>query len=215
MKLYYSPGACSLADRISLHEGGFTADFERVDLRSKITEHGANFTAINPKGYVPVLILDDGETVTENIAILSWIASQAPALAPTGALAQTRLIEVLAFISTELHKSFKPFITPSATEADRTNAADTVYRQLQLIADRFVGPYLFGARFTVADAYLFVNLRWCKQLGVFVPPVLVEYFHRIGERPAVRAALIEEGLDQEPPIPSHIKSARPELAQSP
>ena len=215
MKLFYAPGACSLADRIALHEGGFTADFERVDLTSKLTEHGSDFMAVNPKGYVPVLVLDNGETVTENIAVLSWIASQAPALAPTGALAQTRLIEALAFISTEVHKSFKPLFTHGASSADRASAADAIHNRLQLIADTLIGPYLFGTRFTVADAYLFVNLRWAKKFGVLVPPVLVEYFHRVGARDAVRNALIEEGLDQDPPIPNRIVPSRPEIDPSP
>jgi glutathione S-transferase len=114
MKLYYATGACSLADRIALYEAGLVATFERVNLKMRTTETGADFLTINPKGYVPALALDDGEIVTENIAVLFWIAGQAPHLVPDGPLGQVRLLEALAFISTEVHKGFKPFFTPGA-----------------------------------------------------------------------------------------------------
>jgi len=109
MKLYYAPGACSLSARISLHEAKLLADFERVDIETKTTEFGNDFTAINPNGYVPALVLDDGNVVTENTAILDLISTIDPALAPGGPLGRTRLIEMLSWLSTELHVAFKPF----------------------------------------------------------------------------------------------------------
>jgi glutathione S-transferase len=194
MKLYYAKGACSLADRIALHEAGLAAAFERVDLKSKRTETGADFLAINPKGYVPALVLDDGEIVTENIAVLSWIAGQAPELVPAGHLGQTRLLEALAFISTELHHGFKPFFH-GARDAERAEAADGVVRRLNLIVRTLGDPYLFGARFTAADAYLFVMLKWATRFDVAIPEPLTRYFQRVMARESVREALAEEGLD--------------------
>lgn len=193
MKLYYVPGACSLSDHIALHEAGLDAMFEKVDLKTRKTESGADFLAINPKGYVPALVLDDGEIVTENIAILSWIAAQAPALTPNGPLAATRLLEALAYISTEVHHGFKPFVHGGSAD-DRSKAADATFKRFELIAKSLVGPYLFGPRFTVADCYLFVMLTWAKRLDVSIPPALVQYFENVMERPAVRRALAEEGL---------------------
>jgi glutathione S-transferase len=200
MKLYYARGACSLADRISLHEAGFDATFERVDLKSKITETGANFMAINPKGYVPALVLDSGETLTENVAVLSWIASQAPELAPSGPLGHIRLLEALAFISSEVHKAFEPLFTHGAPGANSDSAAATIARRLDYIANTVGGSYLFGARFTVADAYLFVMLTWARKLGVTIPRLLSWYFEDVMERDCVRRALAEEDLIQQFPL---------------
>lgn len=190
MKLYYATGACSLADRIALHEAGLATTFEKVDLKSRTTETGADFMAINPKGYVPVLILDNGETVTENIAVLSWIADQAPELAPAGPSGRTRLLEALAFISTELHKDFHPFFRGDVSDADKMKSS----RHLELIAGTVNGPYLFGSRFTVVDAYLFVILRWANQFGVTIPAPLSRFFQQVMERESVRRALSEEHL---------------------
>src|SRR5579864_1069587 len=108
MKLYLSPGACSLADHIALHEAGLDFDRIKVDLKAKRTEDGRDYSQINPKGYVPALEFDDGEVLTENIAILSVAADKAPALTPAGQFGRFRLLEMLAFISTEIHKAFKP-----------------------------------------------------------------------------------------------------------
>jgi glutathione S-transferase len=199
MKLYYATGACSLADRISLHEAGFDATFEKVDLKSKITETGSDFMAINAKGHVPVLLLNNGETLTENVAILSWIASQAPELAPSGPLGHIRLLEALAFISSEVHKAFESLFKHLASDADRDSAAETIARRLDYIANTIGGSYLFGARFTVADAYLFVMLTWAQKLGVTIPNLLSWYFEDVMERDCVREALAEEGLIQQFP----------------
>jgi glutathione S-transferase len=143
-----------------------------------MTETGADFRAINPKGYVPALVLDDGEVVTENIAVLSWIAGQAPQLAPAGLLGTIRLLEALAFVSTDIHKGFKPFFTPGAADTDRAKAAAAISGRFAFIAGRFGEHYLFGLRFTVADAYLFVTLRWARQFGVENPG----HAHRVQRR---------------------------------
>ena len=193
MKLYYSPGACSLATRITLHEAGLDAEFERVDLKAKRTETGADYLAINPAGSVPMLVLDGGETVTENVAILDLLAERAPALGPAGPLGRTRLIEMLSFLSTELHIAFKPFWHDDDPAA-RAAAGEAVVKRLAILEDRMVGPWLFGAGFTGADAYLFVMLRWAKGFGLPLSPRMLGYFDRVAERGAVRQALAEEGL---------------------
>ena len=127
MKLYYAPGACSLADHIALHEAGLSFEHEKVDLKAKRTESGADYTAINPKGYVPALTLDSGETLSENIAILDWIAHQDGALKPSGPMGHTHLLEALAFISTEIHKSFKPFFV-GGSDSDKAKAGEVILK---------------------------------------------------------------------------------------
>lgn len=193
MKLYYAPGACSLASRISLHEAGLRAEFERVDVKVKVTDRGNDYRAINPKGSVPMLMLDDGTAVTENVAILDLIADRAPQLCPDGPLGRTRLIEMLSYLSSELHVAFKPF-WHAGSEADRSGGEQAVATRFQYLEDRMTGLYLFGPRFTVADAYLFVMLRWAKAFGVTIGPRLLGYFERIQGRDSVRMALVEEGL---------------------
>jgi glutathione S-transferase len=192
MKLYYAPGACSLASRISLHEAGFPAEFERVDLKAKVTERGDDYLAINPKGSVPMLLLDDG-AVTENVAILDLIADRVPELGPDGSLGRTRLLEMLSYLSSELHVAFKPF-WHARSEADRAAGEQAVGPRLEYLKGRMTGLYLLGPRFTVADAYLFVMLRWAAAFGVTIPPRLLGYFERIEGRESVRRALAEEGL---------------------
>ena len=194
MKLYYAPGACSLADHIALHEAGLSFDRVKVDLKAHTTEDGGDYRAINPKGYVPTLELDDGQRLTENIAVLSWIADQAPALGPPGPLGRYRLLEMLAFIATEVHKSFKPFFGPNASAADRQAAGELVGQRLGFLAGRLEGDYLLGG-FSVADAYLFVMLTWAKGRGIALPEPLPAYFDRVKARPAVRLSLQHEGLD--------------------
>ena len=189
MKLYYSPGACSLAARIVLHEASIPAEFERVDLKAKVTETGADYRRINPAGSVPLLVLDDGEAVTENVAVLDLLAQQAPQLGVDGPLGRTRLIEMLSFLSTELHIAFKPFWHP---DGDKAAGAVAVAARLDLLERRIVGPYLFGAAFTVADAYLFVMLRWARKFGLPVPARLDAMFEEATQRGAVLQALTEE-----------------------
>jgi glutathione S-transferase len=193
MKLYYAPGACSLSGRIALHEAQLPADFERVDIKTKTTERGYDYLAINPKGYVPMLVLDDGNAVTENTAILEFISGLDPNLSPGGPLGRTRLIEMLSWLSTELHVAFKPF-WHSEDKGERAAAAEAVAKRLDLISEHINELYLFGPRFTVADAYLFVMLRWAQAFGVPMSPEMIGYFERVAERGTVRRALSEEGL---------------------
>jgi glutathione S-transferase len=198
MKLYYSPGACSLADHIALHEAGLAFEHEKVDLKAKKTESGADFTAINPKGYVPALTLDSGETLSENIAILDWITQQAPQLAPGGAMGRTHLLEMLAYISTEIHKSFKPFFA-GASDEDKAKAGAMITRRMDYLAERLGGDYLFGADVSVADAYLFVMTLWAGKMGVSIPDKVAALRDRMMARAAVRTAMTHEGLLQAMP----------------
>lgn len=193
MILYLSPGACSLADHIALHEAGLPFERVTVDLKTRRTGDGRDYTAINPKGYVPALDLGGGDVLTENIAILSWVADQAPALAPGGKDGRYRLLEMLAYISTEVHKSFKPLFDPKAGDDARQAAKDAIGKRLEFVAGRLKGDHLLGD-FSVADAYLFVMLMWAKKNGIGLPGPLPAYFERIGARPAVRLALKHEGL---------------------
>ncbi len=190
MKLYYSPGACSLACRISLHEAGVSAEYAKVDLKAKTVE-GSDYLAINPKGYVPMLVLDDGEKITENVAVLAWVADQHPELGPDGPLARFRLIEMLAYLSSEVHVAFKPMFRGDG-DAELNAARETVSRRLGLLDERLSGSYLFGDRFSVADAYLFVMLRWARKFDVPLSAAQLFYFDRVQERKTVRSALAEE-----------------------
>ncbi len=196
MKLYLAPGACSLADHIALHEAGLDFEPVKVDLKTKTTETGEDFRAVNPKGYVPALAFDDGQVLTENIAILSWIADRVPRLAPQGVLGRYRLLETMAFISTELHKGFKPFFTPDADEGQKAKARESIAQRLGLLSDKVGEGYLFGGQAGVADAYLYVMLRWSKQNGVPIPATLTAFGDRMETRAAVKLALQHEGLLQ-------------------
>jgi len=194
MKLYLAPGACSLADHIALHEAGIDFDRVKVDLKAKRTEDGRDYLKINPKGYVPALEFDDGDVLTENIAILSYVADRAPQLTPEGRLGHFRLLETLAFISTEIHKSFRPFFKPDATDAEKAAARELLGRRFGYLAERMDGDYLFGARFTVADGYLFVMCLWAQKNGLSLPDPLGAFVARMKQRPAVKLALQHEGL---------------------
>ena len=194
MKLYYAPGACSLADHIALHEAGLSFDHEKVDLKAKRTEGGVDFATINLKGYVPALTLDSGETLSENIAILDWIAHQDSKLAPTGPMGHTHLLEALAFISTEIHKSFKPFFA-GAGDSDKARAGELIGKRMGYLADTMKGDYLFGSTVSVADFYLFVMLLWAKKFGVEPPASLVAFRERMMTLPSVQKAMKHEGLN--------------------
>jgi len=193
MKLYYMPGACSLSDHIALHEGGFDFTHDRVDHDTKTTESGRDFAQINPRGYVPALEFDDGSILTENVAILDWIAGEAPSLVPEGALGRSRVIEALAFFGSELHKNFGPFFS-GADEAAKAKARDTLGRRFGQAADMLEGDYLFGSRFSVADAYLFVMTTWADKADLSLPEPLKAYSARVRQRPAVQKAMKHEGL---------------------
>ena len=193
MKLYYAPGACSLADHIALHEAGMPFEHEKVDLKAKRTEGGADYTTINPKGYVPALTLDSGETLSENVAILDWIAHQDTALKPSGQMGHTHLLEALAYISTEIHKGFKPFFS-GAGDDEKSKAGEIILKRMGYLAATMKGDFLFGADVSVADCYLFVMLLWAQKNGLEAPGKLATFRDRMLERPAVRKAMTHEGL---------------------
>ncbi|MEI9938247.1 MAG: glutathione binding-like protein [Pseudomonadota bacterium] len=193
MKLYYSPGACSLASNIVLHEAELPTTFIRVDLRSKKTETGADYKAINPKGYVPALELEDGDLLTENIAILQYLASFSPDLLPQVGKPKWHAIEALAFVSTELHKAFKPLFDPTSSDEVKQKAKDLVAQRLALLVPRLgQREFIVGDAFTVVDAYLFVMLTWARKQGISVPPELERYAATLNERASVKAALAME-----------------------
>ncbi len=199
MKLYYSPGACSLSPHIVLREAGADFTLVRVDLKTKKLEDGSDYLAVNPKGYVPALQLDNGELLTEGPAIIQYIADQHPAagLAPApGTLDRARLQEWLNMIATELHKSFTPMFRGAGDEW-KNAALDNIRRRFDLVAQRLAtNPFLMGERFSVADAYLFTVLSWTGFVKIDMSPwpALQAFSQRVGERPAVQAALRAEGL---------------------
>lgn len=200
MKLYYSPGACSLAPHIVLLEAGFAFDTEKVDIPNKKTASGADYWQINPKGYVPALQLDSGEVLTEVSTILQYLADQKPAagLAPAaGTMARYRLMEALNFIATEVHKSvgalFNPQMTPEMKEVQKAYIA----RRFKALDGMLAGKsWMTGDSFSVADAYLFNVLRWCgyHKIDLAQWPNIQAFFARAGERPQVQAAMRAEGL---------------------
>lgn len=201
MKLYYTPGACSLSPHIVLREAGFAFDAERVDLSTHKTESGADFYTINPKGYVPALVLDDGEVLTEGAAIVQYLADLKPEARlapPAGTLERARLHEQLVFIAAELHKAYGPLFSPGASEDAKATARKEVARRLDHVERQLADgrPYLVGDRLSIADIYLFVVGGWAKEKGIGLErwPKLAAFLDRIGSRPAVRAAMEAEGL---------------------
>lgn len=193
MKLYYSPLACSLADHIALHEAGMAFETERVDLRTFRTASGEDFASINPKKYVPALVLDDGSMITENVAVLDWIAGEAPALQVGGTLGRTRVLEALTYITTEIHRAYKP-MWHAGSAAEKAKAGDAVLRLMQPLSDGLQGHYLFGPTPSVADFYLFVMLLWADRFSLDLPLPLLGMRERMKGRPAVQAAMAAEGI---------------------
>ena len=200
MKLYYSPGVCSLAPHILAQEAGIPLKYEKVDLKTKRTETGADFLKINPKGYVPVIELADGEVLTEGPAIAQYLADLKPEskLAPAnGTKERYRLQEMLGYVNSEIHKSYSPLFkddTPEATRAERKAYLHKRYAFLDAILAK--QPWLLGYTFTAADAYLFTVTRWAKGAGVDLSEfkALNAFQERVAARPAVQAALLAEGL---------------------
>jgi glutathione S-transferase len=194
MKLYYFADGCSLATHISLREAGIEAELFEVDVPTRQIENGGGpFQAVNPKGYVPTLVFDDGSMLTENVALLDWVAQQAPALKPAEGMARTRQIEALAFISTEIQKQFLAlFFAPG--EEGKPILQKAIAGRFVHLAERLESDFLFGDRFSVADAFLYVMLRWAKMSDMEVPAVFNAYMGRIESRPAVQAALEAEGI---------------------
>lgn len=201
MKLYYAPGACSLAPHIALREAGIGFEPVKTDIRAKKLPDGGDYLAINPKGGVPALGLEDGEVLTENAAILQYIADQAPGsgLIPPEGLARYRVLEWLTYISSELHKGFGPLWNPQSSDEAKQAARDLLAKKFDYVEGRLgEGPYLAGESFTPADAYLFVMLNWTAVHGIDLArwSELVALQQRIAARPAVKQAMQAEGLIQ-------------------
>lgn len=200
MKLYYAPGACSLAPHIVLREAGISFDLERVDLGTKKTAGGADFMQVNPKGYVPALGLDNGEVLTEDGTLLQYIADRKPesGLAPkSGTMERYRLMEWLNFISTEVHKTFGPLWNPKTPEETRQAALALLGRRLDYVnAALGTRPWLMGDQYTIADAYLFTVVNWTRfhQIDLGKWPNVQAFMARVAARPAVQAALKAEEL---------------------
>ncbi|PWU28415.1 glutathione S-transferase [Pseudomonas delhiensis] len=198
MKLYYAPGACSLASHITLRELGLPFELVRVDNRSKRTANGADYLAINPKGYVAALQLDDGQVLTEGPAILQYLADLRPeaGLAPaSGGLARARLQEWLNFIGSEIHAGMNPLFDGALPEALKARFRDQVGKRLEQTAPALErSSYLLGEGFGVADAYLFTVLGWTQRLGIDLAnwPALQRFVARVAVRDSVRAALNAE-----------------------
>ncbi|MBS3649693.1 glutathione S-transferase N-terminal domain-containing protein [Pseudaminobacter sp. 19-2017] len=193
MKLYLTPGACSQAPHIALNEAGFSYEIVEVDIPTRRTEAGEDFTLVNSKGYVPALVLDDGEVLTENVAILTWIAEQAPWLTPPGPLGRIRMIEALAFLTEEVHKPFLGAMFLPGDEAKAISKTAIAHR-FGYLAGQLRGDYLFGDEFSAADALLYVMVSWGQGFGIAPPPALEAYHARVSARPAVQATLKKEGL---------------------
>jgi glutathione S-transferase len=204
MKLYYSPGACSLSPHIVLREAGLPFELVKVDGKTKKTEHGDDFNAINAKGYVPVLELDNGQRLTEGPAIVQYLADQAAEkrlAPPPGSFERVRLQEWLNFITSELHKSFGPLFTPGTPEDYKPKLKEKILSRLGFVEDALAKskqPYLLGNDFSVADAYLFTVTNWTGFVGIDISKLakLNEFQGRVRERPAVAAALRAEGLSK-------------------
>ena len=200
MRLYTMPGACSLAANIVLREAGIPFDLVKVSHHTHKTAEGVDLNEINSKGYVPALALDDGELLTENAALLPYIADLEPSAQlapPNGTLERYRLVEWLAFINSELHKSFSPLFAPNAPEDMKKYARGNLAKRLAWVSERLgSNSYLLGERFTVADSYLFVVLSWSGHVAVDLSPWpnLKAFQERIAARPHVIEALTSEGL---------------------
>ncbi|MCC8376462.1 MULTISPECIES: glutathione transferase GstA [Photorhabdus] len=200
MKLYYQPGACSLSPHIILREAGLDFSVIKVDLKTKKTENGDNFFAINPKGQIPTLLLDNNEILTEGAVIVQYIADQKPdkkLIAPAGTMERYHQLEWLSHISSEIHKGFSPLFLPGTPENYRPVAINNLLRRFKYIDEVLAKqPYIAGEHFTVADAYLFTLSNWAPLVQLDLSDLihLKAYQERIAERPNVRDALKAEGL---------------------
>ncbi|MEJ1970727.1 MAG: glutathione transferase GstA [Rhizomicrobium sp.] len=200
MKLYFSPGACSLSPHIALLEAGIVAQYEQVDTKTKAMKSGGDFRSISPKGAVPTLELDDGQILTEGPAIVQYIADRRPETKlapPAGSMARYRLQEWLNYISSEVHKPLSLMFSATATDPSRQTQRDLVAPKFDFLDTALDGkPFLLGEQFTVADGYLFNMLCWTIPTAIDLGrwPAVRDYNGRIASRPAVRAALKAEGL---------------------
>ena len=200
MKLYYSPGACSLSPHIALHEAGLAHTSVLASTKSHKLQDGTDFYSINPLGYVPLLELDDGTLLREGPVIVQYIADQVPLkmLAPqNGSMQRYRMQEWLNFIGTELHKGFSPLFNPATPEEYKTMARDKLMQRLQWVDSQLADKqYLMGDQFTVADGYLFTVTNWTTPTNIDISGLshLAAYRDRVAARPAVQAAMKAEGL---------------------
>ena len=200
MKLYYAPGACSLSPHIVAREAGIAIELEKVDLGKHKTEKGEDFMAVNPKGYVPALRLDDGSILTEGPAIVQYLADQKPAtkLAPAaGTMDRYRLQEWLGYIGTELHKNFGPLFNPTTPDAVKDATKVNIGKRLGYLNEHLAKrAYLLGDTFTAADAYAFTIINWTNFVGMDLKayPNVAAYSARIAGRPKVQEAMRAEGL---------------------
>lgn len=200
MKLFYKPGACSLASHITLRESGKDFTLIGVDLMHKRMENGDDFLQVNPKGQVPALLLDDNTLLTEGVAIMQYIADSVAdrqLLAPVGTINRYKTLEWLNFIATELHKGFTPLFRPDTPEEYKPTVRALLDKKLAYIDDSLVGAqWISGSRFTIADAYLFTVLRWAfaVKLDMAGYKNIADYMARVAARPAIAAAVAAEGL---------------------
>ena len=200
MKLYYSPGACSLSPHIVAREAGIKVDLQKVNTKDKSMEGGGDFWQVNAKGYVPTLELDNGERLTEGPAIVQYLADQKPdsGLAPkAGTMDRYRVQEWLNFLTSEIHKQFSPLFRPNTPEDYKPIAKENLAKRFDFLDKHFAkNDYLMGKQFTVADAYLYTVLRWSKPSSIDLAkwPVLAQYVARVAARPPVQEALKAEGL---------------------
>ena len=200
MKLFYKPGACSLASHITLRESGKDFTLIGVDLMHKRTENGDDFLKVNPKGQVPTLLLDDNTLLTEGVAIMQYIADSVAdrqLLAPVGTINRYRTLEWLNYIATELHKGFTPLFRPDTPEDYKPTARALLDKKLAYIDESLANAqWISGSRFTIADAYLFTVLRWAFAVKLEMAGYknIAAYMERVAARPAVAAAMTAEGL---------------------
>jgi glutathione S-transferase len=200
MKLYYSPGACSLSPHIVANEAGIALELVKVDLKTKTIDSEGDYRSINAKGYVPALALDDGEVLTEGPAIVQYLADLKPAAGlapPNGTFARVKLQEALNYLTSEIHKAYTPLFNPQVLPQVREERLAHLTRHYALIDKQLEGrQYLLGDGFTVADAYLFVLTNWARTVNLDLSafPNLLAFQKRVAERRAVRKALVREGL---------------------
>jgi len=200
MKLFYAPGACSLSPNIVAQEAGIELRLQKVDTKTKTMANAGDYWAINPKGYVPALELDNGEILTEGPTIVQYLADLKPAagLAPAvGTLERFRVQEMLGYINSEIHKTYSMLFKPALPADVRAEREEYLLRRYELLDRKLEGrQYLFGDRFTIADAYLFTVMRWAQAVKVDLSRFanLQKFQERVGARPAVQAALRAEEL---------------------
>ena len=200
MQLYYSPGACSLASHITLREAGLPVELKKTDTKTKKLEDGSDYFAINSKGSVPALKLDNGQVLTEGVALMQYIADQKPdsGLAPkNGTLERYRLQEWLNYVASEVHKSFSPLWNPTADPAVKKFTLDNLTRKFEWLNQQLTGKkYLTGDTFTIADSYLFTVINWTNFLNVDLSkyPAIKDFQARVAARPKVKEAMEAEGL---------------------